>query len=335
MRLDYRETQLANGLRVATSSMRNVSSVTVGVWVGVGGRWESKKLSGVSHFIEHLLFKGTQKRSARQISQEIEGRGGYFNAFTQEESTCYYAKISSEYVEEVTEILADMYLHPRFAPEDIEKERGVIIEEIMMYRDQPHQLVLERLGELLWHNHPLGRPLIGTPKTVGGMTRADIMGHKRRYYIPENTVVVFAGDVVHEERVRHVRRLLGRAAARRARGFVAADKAGQLRADVIGKEVEQAHLALGVRHFGRHDRRRYALKILSVILGENMSSRLFQVVRERHGMAYSIHSSVHMYADTGVLEVSAGLDRKRAGRAIELVMRELRRFKEKAVNFVL
>ncbi len=333
MRLNIAETRLPNGLRVASVEMPNVESVAVGVWVGVGGRYEPKRLSGASHFIEHLLFKGTKTRSARDISQAIEGRGGYFNAFTQEESTCYYARISAEHMWRVFEILSDMYLHPRFAAADIDKERGVIIEEISMYKDQPQHLVQEVLGELLWTDHPLGRPLIGTEANIRGMSRERILEFKDRKYVPENTLVVAAGKVKAPEFVKHVEQRLGGLRRRSPPDFVAVSRAtGQAAVRVVSKDIEQTHVALGVRLFGRRDSRRYALKLLSIILGENMSSRLFQVVRERNGLAYSIHSSAQLYEDTGVLDVQAGVDRDRIPKAVELILRELARLRETPVG---
>ncbi len=332
MKLDYQETTLPNGVRVLTSNMPHVRSVSCGIWVGIGGRYESARQSGASHFIEHLLFKGSKKRSARAISQAIEGRGGYFNAFTQEESTCYYARIGAAHAWKVLDILSDMYLHPRFAPVDIDKERGVILEEIMMYRDQPHQLVQDFLGELLWTNHPVGRPLIGPPENIVRMTRDDLSNFKSQKYTGANTRVAFAGCVDHDTCVARVAThyaSLGKSRAPKARPVNTQTPQRPIR--IHAKEVEQAHLAMGFRLFGRSDERRFALKLLSVILGENMSSRLFQVVREKHGMAYSIHSATHLFSDTGALIISAGLERARVKKALSLILTEIERLMERPV----
>lgn len=332
MKLDYQETQLPNKVRVLSARMPQVQSVACGIWVGVGGRYENTREAGLSHFIEHLLFKGSHKRTARAISQAIEGRGGYFNAFTQEEATCYYARVSAKHVWKVLDILADMYVHPRFAPADINKERGVIIEEIMMYRDQPQQLVQDYLGELLWANHPVGRPLIGTPENIARMSRDEILAFKTKKYTGGNTRVAFAGKVDHEECVREVealmRDLLPRGAPRCKRVDA---RTVQRQLHVHRKEIEQTHLAMGFRLFGRHDPRRYVLKLLSVILGENMSSRLFQVVREKHGLAYSVHSSMHLFDETGALVVSAGLERARTDKALDLIFGEIARMIDRPV----
>lgn len=325
-------TALANGVRVVTSAANDVQSAAIGIWTGAGGRYEPKRLAGVSHFLEHLLFKGTKKRSSKRISQSIEGCGGYLNAFTQEESTCYYARVSYDRVWKALDVLADMYLNSRFDPVEIEKERGVIIEEMMMYRDQPHHLVLEMLGGALWRNHPLGIPIIGLTESLKSMKRGDILDYRRSKYVPGNTLFVFTGNVDQEQCVDRVGKHVGMLRAGRlpvCRPVTA--RTGQEHTILLEKEVEQAHLALGVRIFGRHDRRRYAMKLLSVILGENMSSRLFQTVREKHGLAYSVHSSSDLYKDTGTLTITAGLDHKRHVRGIELIIRELAALKNKPV----
>ena len=331
--LNVRESRLANGLRVVSSTMPHVESVSMGIWVGVGGRYEARTVSGASHFIEHLLFKGTERRSARAITQSIEGRGGDFNAFTQEESTCYYARIAYDHLPRIIDVLSDMYLHPRLNENDIEKERGVIMEEMMMYRDQPHQHVQDMLGELLWPNHALGRPLIGTAQTITGMTRDKLSGFKSKKYLAGNTVCAFAGRIDHDDCVARVEEQFGELRRQRAPTYpTVSSRVVQQHLAVAARDIEQTHMAIGIRLFGRHDRRRYALRVLSVILGENMSSRLFQVVRERHGLAYSIHAGIHLYEDTGVLDISAGLDRRRYLKALRLIVRELKRLKDTAVG---
>lgn len=333
MMMNVKETVLANGVRVATSAMPSVESVAMGVWVGVGGRYESASLSGISHFIEHLLFKGTERLSARDISQSIEGRGGYCNAFTQEEMTCYFARAAYDRAWKIFGILAEMYLHPRFDPADIEKERGVIIEEIMMGRDQPEQVVHEMLGGILWKDHELGRPLVGTPESLGRLTRDHLLMFKKKKYVPENTVVTLAGHVEHEECVGRVAKLMKRLGDYREPTCKLVTPAVlQERLALKSKDIEQTQLAMGFRIFGRFDKRRYALKLLSVILGENMSSRLFQVVREKHGLAYAIHSGIQLFADTGALVIGAGVDRGRREKALELILRELCRLKHEPVN---
>jgi predicted Zn-dependent peptidase len=319
-------TQLPSGVRVATAKMAHMESVSVGVWVGVGGRYEPARLSGASHFIEHLLFKGTPRRSAKQISQTVEGIGGYLNAFTSEETTCYYAKGSHKHLDTLLDVLTDMYLHPRFAAADIEKERGVIKEELLMYHDQPDHYVHELLTETLWPKHPLGRSLTGTAKTLDAMDRRALLDFKHRKYVAANTVVAVAGHCRHDDIVRRVDKMLPMVRNGRSPSFAPAHEAQRAaRLRFFTKNCEQSHLAIGIRGYSRHDARRYALKALSVILGENMSSRLFQVIRERHGLAYSIQSSTSYFADTGALLVSAGLDTRRLHRALALILAEMRK----------
>src|SRR5882724_12003412 len=306
--------------------MPHMDSITLGVWVGVGGRYESARLSGASHFIEHLLFKGTRRRSAKQISQTVEGVGGYLNAFTGEETTCYYAKASHKHFNTLLDVLADMYLHSRFAADEIDKERGVIKEELLMYRDQPDHYVHELLTETLWPGHPLGRSLTGTVKSLDGMDRGGLLGFKQKKYVAANTVVAVAGHCEHDDIVRRVEKTLLLPRNGRSPGFEPAHETQRgPRLRFFTKNCEQSHLAIGIRGYSRHDARRYSLKALSVILGENMSSRLFQVIRERHGLAYSIQSSTTYFADTGALLVSAGLDTKRLHRALALILAEMRK----------
>lgn len=325
---DVQETVLSNGVRVVTSALSHVDSVTFGIWVGVGARYESNKMAGVSHFIEHLLFKGTKKRSARDISIAIEGRGGYLNAFTQEENTCFYARVAYDKLWGALGVLSDMYLNASLAQAEIEKERGVIVEEIMMYRDQPQHMVHEMLTDALWQGHPLGRPIIGFPKSLAGMKRKDIFEFRKKCYTPENTLFAFAGKVDHSLCVAKVKQITGRLGKRTRPKFrMVTAKVRQRSVLLKNKDIEQSHLALGIRLFGRHDKRRYALRLLNTVLGENMSSRLFQIVREKHGLAYSVHSSYHLYRETGALVVSAGLDKTKHEKALRLIVKELTRLK--------
>jgi len=303
-----------------------MESVAIGVWVGIGGRYEPKRVSGISHFIEHLLFKGTDRRNAKQISETVEGIGGYLNAFTGEENTCYYAKASHKHLDTLLDVLSDMYLHPRFAVSEIDKERQVIKEELLMYRDQPDHYVHELLTEIVWPEHPLGRSLTGTPESLDAIHRATLLDFKRRKYVAANTIVAVAGHCRHDDIVARVQRTLSLSRNGAAPSFVPArdgQRAPRLR--FLSKGVEQTHLALAIRGYSRKDPKRFAMKLLSVIVGENMSSRLFQAVRERHGLAYSIQSSTSFFADTGVLIISAGLDTKRLPKALDLVLQELRK----------
>lgn len=332
MYMNVKKSVLDNGIRVLTHKLP-FGSISMGIWVGVGGRYEEEAISGASHFIEHLLFKGTTTRSALEISEAIEGRGGRFNAFTQEDATCYYARIDSKRQEHVVDILTDMYMNPRFDKDDIEKERGVIIEEIMMYRDDPQHVVFEKLEEMMWSGHALGRSLTGTPKIIKNMSREDIIQFKEKNYVTGNTLIVVTGDVDHETLVTRLQERLGKLPERPAVTFTDVDgSVPQQKASIIHKEIEQSNLAMGFRIFSRHDERRYPLWLLNIIMGGNMSSRLFQEVREKHGLAYSISSSYSLHQDTGALYVSAGLDRKRGLKGLEVILQEIRKFKDAPVT---
>jgi len=330
---DVQLTTLPNGVRVVSSSMEHVQSVAMGIWIGAGSRHEAKAQGGASHFLEHLLFKGTPKRSALEISQAVEGRGGYLNAFTQQESTCYYARAGFDWLKPSFDVLADMVLNAKCTEEDVEKERQVILEEMMMYRDQPHHYVQELLEEIVWPGHPVGRAVIGCEASVGGMTAADIRTYKAEKYVPPAMVAAFSGCVDHERCVDLVASYFADMPGGRKPKAVRFDNARrQVQGKGLAREIEQTHLALGIRLFGRHDPQRYVLRVLNTVLGENMSSRLFQVVREKHGLAYSINSGAQLFADTGMLQISAGLDRRRSGKALDLILREMDRFRSRPVG---
>lgn len=327
----YRLTSLDNGVRVATAEMPHMASVSVGIWVAVGGRYEPSEVSGVSHFIEHLLFKGTRRRTARRISEEIEGLGGYINAFTAEENTCYYSRARADRFEELLDVLTDMYLNSRFDPEEIDKERQVIKEELAMYLDQPHQHVQELLNETLWPDHPLGRSLTGSEETLDGLDRSKIVGFQRGNYVTANTLVVAAGNLRHKEHLARAKRLAARVRpGERPRFQPAAIRQDRPRTRLHTKNTEQTQLAMALRTCSRHDGRRYSLRLLNAVLGENMSSRLFQTLREEHGLAYSIYSSLGFFDDDGSLTISAGLDTAKLPKALDLIVREMRAMTERA-----
>ncbi len=324
MSTTFQTTRLPNGVRIATASMPYMKTVTVGLWAGVGGRHETAKQSGIAHFIEHLLFKGTARRNARQITEAIEGLGGYINAFTSEDHTCYYAKAGAQHLPTVCEVLADMYLESAFPPAEIERERDVIHEEILMYRDQPAQHAQELLTESMWPGHPLGRPLTGTSETVSSFTRDELVDFQRQNYCGRTTIAAVAGRCTHEEVVEAFAPLLSRLPGGRTPRFLRAPReVGPARLNLHTNDTEQTHVALGFHAFGRQDDRRFALKILSVILGENMSSRLFQKLRERHGYCYSIQSSTVTLDDAGAISIYAGIDHSKLERAVKMILHEL------------
>jgi len=329
----YQVTQLKNGLRVATVEMPHMVSVSVGIWVGVGSRYESDLQNGACHFIEHLLFKGTRKRSAKEISQSVEGIGGYLNAFTSEETTCFHARAGHHHFSELLDVLMDMLLDSLFAPIEIAKERDVIKEEMAMYLDEPQHQVQELLNATLWPDQPLGRPITGTPKTLDGLSRPQLLSYLREHYVAGATVIVVTGKIRHRAAVRAVERYASRFSAA-ARPSCTGVRHGQTAARVrlFTKKAEQTQVALGIRTCSRYDERRYALRLLNTILGENMSSRLFQIVREDRGLAYSIYSTPSFFSDTGDLVISAGLDTENVPKALLLILQELRRLADKPVS---
>ncbi len=326
-------TKLAEGPTVVTKAMPHMESVSMGLWVGAGSRYENRRNNGISHFLEHLLFKGTGKRSRKQITREIEGVGGSLNGFTAEEYTCYLAKVGSRHWRRALDVLMDMYLDPALRPADIEKEKGVILQEINMYRDIPGHYVNELLGTVLWPDQPLGFMVIGTPESVRRLERDDFISYMRNAYTWKNTVLAIAGKINHADVVKE------------GGGYIKAitkvKPVNALRArmlyrsphfKLVDQKTEQTHIAMGMRAFGRLHPDRYALKLLSVILGENMSSRLFQQIRERHSLAYAISTSVTLFKDAGAVVLSAGLKNDKTNKAISLVVGELEKLKEQAVG---
>ncbi|MCM8794784.1 MAG: insulinase family protein [Candidatus Omnitrophica bacterium] len=329
----YHKTLLDNGLRIVSAPRHDAESVSVGLWIGAGGRYENSRLNGVSHFLEHLLFKGTKNRTSRQIKESIEGAGGSLNAFTDEEYTCVLAKVLPEDLESTVEILTDMVLHASLEEREIEKERQVIMEEIRMYKDLPMQYVHDLLNRLLWPDHPLGMDLTGTERSVGRISRSDLVSYHRRFYTPRNVVIAACGRLSHRALVDTVRRFWDRLApgtrhvSRRPR-----QRQSRPRLKIEFKETEQTHFSIGFHAFPRNHPHVYALSLLNVILGGNMSSRLFQKVREDRGLAYEIGSQIKRYRDTGYFSVSAGVEHKHFFQSLQVVLKELMRIRREAVT---
>lgn len=326
----YRVTRLASGMRVATATMPHLRGVSVGVWASVGGRHEQMRECGAAHFVEHLLFKGTSKRTARELSFAVEGVGGYLNAYTTEDHTCFYAKAGAAHFRHLMEVLLEMYIESNFPALELEREREVIREEILSGRDTPSQWVEELLAGSLWPDHALGRPLTGTLESVESLTRKNLRDFHARHYCGRNTLLTVSGPVAHPEVLESVDAMVKRLAPGRVSRAHAATRAGQ-RAVVVEKQpTEQAHVALGFPAYSRVDRRRFALRLLSVILGENMSSRLFQSLRERRGYCYSVQSSTVAFRETGAVQIYADLDPQKLERALTEIRRECGRLRARA-----
>ena len=329
----YEWSTLANGVRVATARLERVRSVCVALWAGVGGRHERGSECGVAHFLEHMLFKGTGRRSAKEISRAVESVGGYLNAFTTEDHTCFYAKAAAVRLERVLEVLSDMYVAPRLDARDVTREREVIHEEIASCRDNPGQYVDELLNTGLWGSHPLGCPITGTAESIEGLDRAVLRRFHASGYCGANTVVTVAGPVEHGVVVGMVEEFLGGLARGRMAGFRKFGGRAGGRVETFERmDVEQSHLSMGFLTGGRADPRRFALRLLSVVVGENMSSRLFQSMRERLGLCYSVNSGVEFVAETGAFTVQADLEPAKVSRALEVMRREFDRFAERALS---
>jgi predicted Zn-dependent peptidase len=319
-------TELPGGLRVLTEAVPGVRSVSLGIWIGVGSRDETPAQAGAAHYLEHLLFKGTGTRTAASIAEDFDSVGGDLNAFTAKEHTCYYAQVLDTDLELAVRVLADVVTDALLAPADVEIERGVVLEEIAMRDDDPEDLLGELFDEALFGEHPLGRPVIGSEESIRGMSREVLHEFWRGRYTTPEMIVAAAGNLVHDEVVELVGSALSAAAARAgADAAPAVPREGRLELPPVPRLVlrsehgEQAHLMLGVPGVGRHDRRRSALSVLNTALGGGPSSRLFQEVRERRGLAYSVYSQHTGYADAGVLSVYAGCAPDRLGEVAEVI----------------
>ncbi|MFQ6059319.1 MAG: M16 family metallopeptidase [Anaerolineae bacterium] len=330
----YQRTTLDNGLRILTSEMPHIRSVTVGFFLGVGSRYEPDELGGASHFIEHMLFKGTEKRpTAREIAMAIEGIGGVFNASTGRELTTYWAKVAQPHLPLALDVLVDMLRHARFDPQEVEKERRVIMEEINMTRDTPDEWVFSLVNQLLWPAHPLGRDVAGTKESVGGVSREALLAYMGRHYHPRNAVVAVAGNVDHEEVVGQITGYLGDWRAGEPNPYPPVrDEQAEPRAHVEHRETEQAHLCLNVPGISYTHPDRFNLQMLSAVLGQGMSSRLFLEIREKRSLAYSVHSYHSHFQDTGVLGIYAGVDPQRIEAAITAIIEELDKLRQEPVG---
>ena len=325
----YQKTTLDNGLRLITSVMPHTRSVCINIFIGTGSRYEAGDEAGISHFIEHLLFKGTEKRpTARAISEAIESVGGIINGGTDKELTVYWAKVPQHHFSLALDVLSDLLLHPRFDPEAIERERRVIIEEINMSRDVPSQRANMLIDELVWPNHPLGRDIAGSRESVKAITRDDMLHYLKRQYQPDNTVISIAGNVQQPDIITPVSQTLGNWASTQPKsGYTAYEPRQGKRLKIERRKTEQAHFCLALPGLPLLHPQRFTLDLLNAILGEGMSSRLFTEIRERLGLAYSIHSYVEHYLDSGAVTVYAGVEPKKLETTIRAIREQLEALK--------
>lgn len=323
-----RRTRLPGGLRIITESMAGVRSASVGIWVGVGSRDEAPSVAGTSHFLEHLLFKGTKTRTALEIASAMDAVGGEFNAFTEKEHTCFYATVLDDELPLAVDMISDVVLNATVSASDVDVERAVVLEEIAMRDDDPSDLVHDEFALGLFGDSPLGRPILGTEQVIATLTRSQIHGYYSRRYRPSEMVVAVAGNVDHQQVVRLVRaafadRLSGAPADGLAKPRLRADRsvAGALRqrVRVVPDDTEQANIVLGGTALSRYDERRFVLGVLSSAVGGGMSSRLFQQVREQRGLAYSTYSFSSSYAGDGMFALYAGCQPGKADEVVRLM----------------
>ncbi len=318
---------LTNGMPVVMETVKNMRSVVIGIWVKVGSRYELPVKNGISHFLEHMFFKGTKKRSAKDIAIEIDSLGGELNAFTSRETTTFYIKVLDEYLEGGLDLLSDIFLNSTFPEEDIEKEKKIIKEEIKMIEDTPDDYIHDLSNQTIWGNSDLGQPVLGRRETIRSFTKEDLLAHIRKYYGTRDTVAACAGNFDHERLISTLNK-----------HFVHLRKGSEpekspppeysSKIEVFNKELSEAHLVLGLKGIPQASKERYILFTLNTIFGAGVSSRLFQEIREKRGLAYSIYSYVSSYLDTGMWGVYAGVSRKKVQEVIELILEQFHSLKD-------
>jgi predicted Zn-dependent peptidase len=331
---NLRKTTLPNGMLVLTESMPHMRSVSMGAWIASGSRDEAAPENGISHFVEHMVFKGTTSRSAQDIAREVDSIGGNLDAFTGKESVCFNIKVLDENVAPALDVLSDLVLHPQFSQADLEREQGVILEEIKMDEDNPDYLVHETFTQKFWPNHALGRPILGTAKTVSSFTQATVFDHHQRRFTPHGIVFSAAGHLQHDAFVEMVERKFGQLATTGAVEPVAEASPKPKPHITLKKKrsLEQVQMCLGVPAPPVNSDDRFALYLMNSMLGGGMSSRLFESIRENEGLAYAIYSEVSPFRDTGALSIYAGMSLDKAERVLALTLAELTRLKKQAVS---
>jgi len=327
----YRKDTLANGIRVVSETLPKSRSISIGVWVKVGSRHEPKELGGISHFIEHLFFKGTKKRTAKDIAIEMDSLGGEMNAFTSQETTTYYVKVLDEHLPKAVDLLSDILLGSRFDPAELEKERKVILEEIKGVEDTPDDYIHELFINTVWPDHPLGRPILGTRETIKALTHKDILAYIEQYYSPREIVISVAGNFEHGRLIELLNAHFG-ALTRTGTAKQEATPAFTHAIAVKKKQLEQVQVCLGCKGINYTHEDRFVISALNGVLGSSMSSRLFQEVREQNALAYSIYSYLASYRDTGLLTVYAGTDPSNALEAVRLALKEMKKIKDEGIT---
>lgn len=328
---DIEATTLANGIRVVTEQMPHVRSVSMGIWIGTGSRRETPEENGISHFIEHMVFKGTKHRSAEEIARSVDSIGGGLDAFTSKEMVSYNTKVLDDHIPIAFDVLADLVLNPLFRDEDIEKEKGVILEELKMEVDNPEYLLHELFSSNFWKDQPLGKPILGTKETVQSFHQEMLRGYYTRIYSPGNILITAAGHLKHDHVVKLAREQFE---SLPVNGTLAPERKPSPHAKLVFKNktsLEQTHLYMGVPAYPMSHPDRFACYVLNTVLGGGMSSRLFQNIREKQGLAYAVYSDLSMYTDTGCMAIYAGTSTETAGKVVECIVQELRDLKQNLV----
>ena len=320
--LNYEITTLENGIRVITETVNHVQFMSMGFWVGVGSRYENEQQWGITHFIEHMLFKGTDKRTAEQISGAVDAVGGQLNAFTSKENTCYYIKTLTEDFPLAVDVLSDMFLNSRFDNEEIAKEREVIIEEIKMYEDTPDDQVHDLMSANLWPEHPLGRAILGTEESIAAFNHDMLKDYMKQYYTGSNIVVSVVGNISHNQVVEAIREVLGGIPKGEPNQYMIADRA-KPGVNCYYKEIAQSQICVAMPGVAKEDDRLFPLSILNTYLGGGMSARLVKKIREEEGLAYSVYSYNGSYTDTGAFVISVGTRPENCQRVIDIILEEL------------
>ena len=328
----FQKTVLPSGVRIITETIPSVRSVSVGAWVAVGSRDESAANGGICHFIEHMVFKGTTNRRMHHIAQRMENVGGYLNAFTSKEFTCYYARCLDEHLARALDTVIDLVANPVFPEKELEREKDVVVEEMRMYEDTPDERVFDLLDGALYGSHAMGRPVIGTEKTVRSFTKRKLSDFVDKNYTAKNLVIAVAGNVEHTKTVRMIERFLeGFQTNRKVKGRrrVSDYKPGEV---TDKRPMQQAHIILGTRGLDVHDPSRISLSVLNTVLGGGMSSRLNQNIREKYGYCYNIFSFANMHSDTGDFGVYMGTDAKKVDHSLKLIRKEIDRLAQKQIS---
>jgi predicted Zn-dependent peptidase len=323
---------LPNGLRIVTESMPYVRSVSLGVWIGTGSRSEHGPQNGLSHFIEHMVFKGTENRSAEEIARSVDSVGGGLDAFTSKELVSFNTKVMDQHLPFALDVLSDLVLHPLFREDDIEKEKGVILEEIKMEADQPEFVLHESFISNFWKSHGLGKPILGTRETVKKFGQEMLLDYYNRVYCPQNILITAAGNLDHDNIVKLIR---DKFSDLRQRSGLPADTVPKTHAPIILKKkesLEQVHIAMGVPSYPLAHELRFPLYVLNTVLGGGMSSRLFQNIREKQGLAYAVYSELNLFSDTGCFTVYAGTAAETAKQVVNSVMHEFRQLKNELIS---